>query len=132
MSSPTRRRAPSAPRAPWGRFPLSELVVLAAAGLAVVGVLSWGTSRSGSAFIGAMVLGCLAGLELALREHLAGHRHHGALLAATLALALATAVVLAGLPPLAAAVIGPTVFVLVAALLHRIYLARLARRTNTR
>jgi hypothetical protein len=131
MSPPTRRPAASAPRAPWGQFPLSELVVLAAAGLAVIGLLSWGTSRSGSAFIGAMVLGCLAGLELSLREHFAGYRHHGALLAATLALAIATGVVLAGLPLLAAALILPAVFVLAAAWLHRAYLARRARRTDT-
>lgn len=80
-----RRRAPAArgpaerPEAPWGSFPLTELTVLAALLLGVAGFLVWG--RRGQLMLGAAtLLGSLAGLELALREHLTGFRSHTTLL----------------------------------------------------
>jgi hypothetical protein len=83
-------RAPAPPRAPWGSFPLSELTVLLAVALGIYGVASWGSSRAVWAIGGATVLGCLAGLEVAVREHFAGYRSHASLLAGAVA-ALAAA-----------------------------------------
>jgi hypothetical protein len=49
--------------------------------------------------VAGFALVCLAGLEVALREHLAGYRSHSALLAAVLAVALgAAASLLTALP----------------------------------
>lgn len=73
------------PRAPWGRFPLSELLVALALICAVAGAVTWGSSRSGWLIAAATVFGCLAGLEVALREHLAGRRSRSGLLAGTIA-----------------------------------------------
>jgi hypothetical protein len=76
-----RRSAPGGPPpAPWGSFPLSELVVLIALLMLVGGFFV--TPPRGAVMIGAgLVLGSLAGLELAMREHLAGYRSHTLLLA---------------------------------------------------
>jgi hypothetical protein len=84
-AKPRRRRGgrPSIedrPPAPWGSFPLVELVVLSSIGLFVAGVIVRGT-RGGVMVICALVLGSLAGLELSIREHLAGFRSHTTLLA---------------------------------------------------
>src|SRR5215211_1919682 len=80
---PRRRGRPSAadrPAAPWGSFPLSELIILA--GLVV---LLWGLFSGGDAaekrVVGGLLLASLGGGELALREHLGGFRSHSALLA---------------------------------------------------
>ena len=61
-----------APRAPWGRFPLSELCVAAGFVAAVAGLATIGSERSFWLLGAAMSLALLAGLELALRERLAG------------------------------------------------------------
>src|SRR3954464_8118723 len=68
------------PPAPWGSFPLVELVVLAAIGLFIAGLIIRG-ERGGVMVISALVLGSLAGLELSIREHPAGFRSHTTLLA---------------------------------------------------
>jgi len=68
------------PPAPWGSFPLVELAVLAAIGLFVAGLIVRG-DRGGVMVVCALVLGSLAGLELSIREHLAGFRSHTTLLA---------------------------------------------------
>lgn len=88
---PDRRRAagrpgerPAAPQPPWGAFPLVELCVLAAIGLGVAGFVVGGRSGNGL-LVGAVLLGSVAGLEVAIREHLAGYRSHTLLLASTLA-----------------------------------------------
>src|SRR5712692_3733339 len=63
-----RRASPDdRPPAPWGGFPLVELVVLGALGLFVAGLIVRGT-RGGVMLISALVLGSLAGLELSIRE----------------------------------------------------------------
>ncbi|HEY6781169.1 MAG TPA: hypothetical protein VI111_09450 [Thermoleophilaceae bacterium] len=87
-------RPPSSerPQAPWGSFPLSELVIL----LGII-VLMWGffSGERGQERIAAgLVLASLGGGELALREHLAGFRSHSALLAGVAALAAITVVAL--------------------------------------
>lgn len=68
------------PPAPWGSVPLTEIAVFIALVSGVIGLVIWGLA--GQAMIAAAaVLGMLAGLELALREHFAGYRSHSTLLA---------------------------------------------------
>jgi hypothetical protein len=72
------------PPAPWGSFPLSELLVLVGIVLMAWGLLSW--SSAGNVRFGAgLAVAALGGLELSLREHLAGFRSHTTLLAAAAA-----------------------------------------------
>src|SRR5829696_280840 len=84
------------PSAPWGSFPLSELVIF----LGIVLIL-WGALKGsdGERFIFAgLVIASLGGGELALREHMAGYRSHSSLLAGAAAFVAVTAVAL-GLGP---------------------------------
>ena len=74
-----RRKADDRPPAPWGSFPLAELTVLAGIVMLVVGV----ASQSPTAIGVGVVLAALGGLEVSLREHLAGYRSHTTLLAGT-------------------------------------------------
>jgi hypothetical protein len=75
------RRPPrERPPAPWGRFPLVELVILLGLILLIAGFFVQGTR--GLTMIGAGVaLASLAGLELSIREHVAGYRSHSTVLA---------------------------------------------------
>jgi len=75
-----RRKADERPPAPWGSFPLAELVILAGIVLLGVGVFS----KSPTALALGVVLAALGGLEVAAREHFAGYRSHTTLLAGTL------------------------------------------------
>jgi hypothetical protein len=84
------------PRAPWGNFPLSELVILLGLVLIVWGGLS-GEDGEERLFAG-LVIASLGGGELALREHLAGYRSHTTLLAGVAAFVVVTVVAL-GLGP---------------------------------
>jgi hypothetical protein len=93
---PGRPSASERPPAPWGSFPLSELVIL----LGIVLIL-WGAARGsgGEEMLAAgLVIASLGGGELALREHLAGFRSHSALLAGVAAFVAVTIVAL-GLGP---------------------------------
>jgi hypothetical protein len=65
------------PPAPWGSFPLAELTILAGIVALVVGLFGGGPTAIG---IG-VALACLGGMEVAVREHLAGFRSHTTLLA---------------------------------------------------
>jgi hypothetical protein len=65
------------PPAPWGSFPLQELAVLVALVMLGIGLFS----GNPVAIAVGVVLGCLAGLELSLREHFAGYRSHTTLIA---------------------------------------------------
>ena len=68
------------PPAPWGTFPLVEIVVLVGIILIVAGAIVWG--RQGQTMlIAGFVLASLAGLELSVREHFAGYKSHTTLLA---------------------------------------------------
>jgi hypothetical protein len=72
----TRERPP----APWGKFPLVELVVLVAVVMLIAGFFVSGTK--GVTMIAAgMTLGMFAGLELSIREHFAGFKSHSSVLA---------------------------------------------------
>jgi hypothetical protein len=94
--TPAPRRPPASkrPPAPWGSFPLSELVILAGIVVMVWGFLS-GRDRGEERVAAGLVLASLGGGELALREHLAGYRSHSALLAGVAAFAVVTVVALA-------------------------------------
>lgn len=84
-----RRRAArdEAPPAPWGSFPLVELVTLLAIVALVAGFFVGG--ERGIALIGfGLVAGSAAGLELSIREHLAGYRSHTMILAGGIAVAV--------------------------------------------
>src|SRR4051795_8631661 len=80
-----RRGTRQAPPAPWGSFPLTELVVFIALVLGVVGFVRF-EHHSGKVMVAAaMCLGSLGGLEVSIREHFAGFRSHTTLLAASCA-----------------------------------------------
>jgi hypothetical protein len=75
------RRAPrERPPAPWGRFPLVELIVLLSLILLGAGFFVGG-ERGVIMIACGVTLGSLAGLELSIREHLAGFRSHSTVLA---------------------------------------------------
>jgi hypothetical protein len=75
-----RRSISERPRPPWGRFPLTELVALAAILLGIGWFFVEGP-QGAVMLIASLTLGSLVGLELSLREHLAGYRSHSTLLA---------------------------------------------------
>jgi hypothetical protein len=106
-----RRAGRERPQAPWGSFPLSELVILVGIGVMVWGFAS-GTGKGQERVAAGLVLASLGGAELALREHLAGYRSHSALLAGVAAFAIDTAIALT-LGPVKVwvlLVVGATVF----------------------
>ena len=78
---PGRTSIDDRPPAPWGSFPLVELVVLLGLILIVVGFIVRG-QRGGTMIVGGLALGSLAGVELSIREHFGGFRSHTTLLAA--------------------------------------------------
>jgi hypothetical protein len=106
------RRSSERPQAPWGSFPLSELVILVGIVLIVWGAVG---GRDGEErLVAGLVIASLGGGELALREHLAGYRSHSALLAGVTAFVAVTIVAL-GLGPVkiwALILVGAAVFAL--------------------
>src|SRR3954469_14324354 len=82
------------PPAPWGDFPLVELVVLIGIVLMVWGLVDWKGGGEIRFAVG-IALASLGGLELSLREHLAGFRSHTTLLSGFAAFVTVTAIVLA-------------------------------------
>jgi hypothetical protein len=97
--APAARRSakPERPPAPWGSFPLSELVILLGIVVMIWGFLS-GADRGEERVAAGLLLASLGGGELALREHLAGYKSHSALLAGVAAFVVCTAIAL-GLGP---------------------------------
>jgi hypothetical protein len=96
-AQPRPRKRPSSaerPPAPWGSFPLSELIILAGIGVLFWGLFS-GSDAGGKRVAGGLVLASLGGGELALREHLGGFRSHSALLAGVATFVVVTVIVLA-------------------------------------
>src|SRR5215217_1018369 len=93
---PPRRATGERPRAPWGSFPLSELIILIGIVLSL-----WGVARGsggGEMLVAGLVITSLGGGELALREHLGGYRSHSSLLAGVAAF-VAVSIVALGLGP---------------------------------
>jgi hypothetical protein len=78
-----RRKTREAPPAPWGSFPLTELVVLLALVFGIVGFIRFEHQSGKVMVVAAMCLGSLGGLEVSIREHFAGYRSHTTLLAAS-------------------------------------------------
>lgn len=72
-----RREREQRPPAPWGSFPLQELSVLVGLVILIAGAIQ----TSPRLIVVGIALACLGGLELTLREHLAGYRSHTILLA---------------------------------------------------
>jgi hypothetical protein len=96
VSAVPRRATGDRPPAPWGSFPLSELIIL-------VGILLtlWGAARGsggGEMLVAGLVITSLGGGELALREHMGGYRSHSSLLAGVAAFVVVSIVAL-GLGP---------------------------------
>ena len=80
------------PPAPWGSFPLVELVTLVGIVLLVLGFFVVKGDQGAVMVVVGVVLGGLAGLELSIREHFVGYRSHTLLLSGFIA-----AIVLAAL-----------------------------------
>ncbi|HEX2232937.1 MAG TPA: hypothetical protein VHG69_06190 [Thermoleophilaceae bacterium] len=104
------------PPAPWGSFPLSELLILAGIALMAWGLFSW-NSAGNARFAAGLALASLGGAELAVREHLAGYRSHSTLLAGVTAFLVVTALAIGPGPNtvwvlvlIAAAVFGPAFY----------------------
>lgn len=68
----------------WGAFPLTELVILAGIVLMTWGFLSG--EPGDPKIVGGLAIASIAGLELAVREHVTGFRSHTTLLAGALAI----------------------------------------------
>jgi hypothetical protein len=96
MARSSRSPREERPQAPWGSFPLSELVILIGIVLIVWGVLSGGDGEE--RFVAGLAVASVGGAELALREHLAGYRSHSTLLAGVAAFVAVTVIGL-GLGP---------------------------------
>jgi hypothetical protein len=79
-----RRRAGSdRPAAPWGSFPLTEIVILVGVLLLVVGFFIPPPQGFVMIAVG-LGLASLAGLELSIREHFAAYRSHTLLLSSAI------------------------------------------------
>lgn len=107
----------------WGAFPLTELLVLAGIVLMVWGFLEGGGANRKLA--AGLAVASLAGLELAIREHVTGFRSHSTLLAGVaailtiLALGLGAGVDILGWLLVAAAVAFAAAFAALRALFRR-------------
>jgi hypothetical protein len=84
-----RRRASADDRPPalWGDFPLSEIVVFIGILLLIAGFFVAPPQGFVMIAVG-LGLGSLAGLELSIREHLAGYRSHTLVLSAAVGIPL--------------------------------------------
>lgn len=119
-AQPARRPAKSneRPPAPWGSFPLAELTVLAGIVVLVIGLVNQSPTGIG---VG-VVLGGLGGLEVSLREHLAGYRSHTTLLAGTVfVLVVGTLLYLVGLILAVCLGIGAVAFIVAFVALRRAF-----------
>jgi hypothetical protein len=122
------------PPAPWGSFPLVEIVVLVGLVMLVAGLFVQGSQGRVLLSTG-LALGALAGLELSIREHFAGYRSHTALLAAAAAvatLALFFYVLPDALPPGARLVVAAVVGVVAGIGLARAFRARAGQTVKLR
>jgi hypothetical protein len=86
------------PKPPWHPIPLVEICVLLAIVLLVVGALDYESDRGKLLLVAGMVLGSLAGLDTAVREHLTGYRSHTTVISALPAVLAAATLFFAGAP----------------------------------
>lgn len=106
------------PQAPWGSFPLAELVILAGLVLLVVGFVSGSVTALAVGF----TLAALGGLEVAAVEHFAGYRSHTTLLAGPAFVVIAGCLIyFAGLAPLISLAIAAAAFAAAFLLLRRAF-----------
>jgi lysylphosphatidylglycerol synthetase-like protein (DUF2156 family) len=106
------------PPAPWGSFPLAELTILAGIVALVVGFFGGGPTAIG---VGVGLAG-LGGMEVAIREHLAGYRSHTTLLAgAVFVFVVALLFYVAGQLLAVALGVGAVAFLVVFLLLRRAF-----------
>jgi hypothetical protein len=94
LPEPARRRDPNRrpklderPPPLWAPFPLTELLVLAGLVLMVWGFLEGGGQAANAKLAAGLAVASLAGLELAIREHVTGFRSHTTLLSGVIAIA---------------------------------------------
>jgi hypothetical protein len=83
------RRRPTLDERPpplWAPFPLTELLVLAGIVLMGWGFLDGGGRAANAKLAAGLAIASLAGLELAIREHVTGFRSHTTLLAGATAI----------------------------------------------
>jgi hypothetical protein len=122
------------PPAPWGSFPLVEVVVLVGLVMLVAALFVNGP-RSTVLLATGLALGSLAGLELSIREHFGGYRSHTILLAAAAGVAVLAFLFYAVpdlLPPAARIGVGALVAALAAFGLARAFRARAGRLVKLR
>ncbi len=106
------------PPAPWGSFPLAELTILAGIVALLVGLFGGGPTAIG---VGVALAG-LGGLEVSIREHLAGYRSHTTLLAgAVFVLVVGVLFYVAGLILAICLAIGAAAFLAAFFLLRRAF-----------
>lgn len=109
----------------WGSFPLTELLVLAGLVLMVWGFVEGGGGGANAKLAAGLAVASLAGLELAVREHVTGFRSHTTLLAGVaailtiLALGLGAGIDVLGWLLIAAAVAFAAAFAALRALFRR-------------
>lgn len=116
---PTGPSGDGRPEAPWGKFPLMEIAVMA--GLVMIGIGLFGGSPT--LLLGGLLVASVGGLELALREHFAGYRSHTTLLAFVAAVGSACVGFFAiGLDIRFSLAVGVLVFALAFTLLRRAFI----------
>jgi hypothetical protein len=93
-----RPRIDERPKAPWHPFPLVELCALVGIGLLIGGLFNAQEDSGRLMIVAGMVLGSLAGLDTAIREHFAGFKSHSTLLAGLPTVLVAGTVYFAGAP----------------------------------
>jgi hypothetical protein len=105
-----RAEGPKRPTAPWGSFPLTEIVILIALVMLIAGFVV--TPPRGFYLLATgLVLGSLAGLELGIREHYSGYRSHSLLLAGAIAVpVLAGLLIWKPIPPVAGLAVAGLIF----------------------
>jgi hypothetical protein len=120
------------PPAPWGKFPLIELTVLAGIVMLILGLLVVQGESGITLVISGLALASIGGMDTAIREHFAGYRSHTLILAG-----IPAAIVLAGLffagpdslPTPARVGIAAVVYVGAAVLLVRVFRSRSGGRS---
>jgi uncharacterized BrkB/YihY/UPF0761 family membrane protein len=138
-AAPAPRRRPKPiederPPAPWGSFPLVEVMVLIALAMLVAALIVDGP-RSTALLVTGLALGSLAGLELSIREHFSGFRSHTALLAGVAGVAVLALLFYAvpdAMPPAARLAVGAAVTLAAAYVLARTFRARSGRLVKIR
>ena len=111
------------PPAPWGNFPLVELCILIGIILLVAGFVVRG-ERGITMVIGGMALASLGGLELSIREHIAGFRSHTTLLSGAIALGAMAVTYFTAREQVVVLLVGVTVFLGAFLVMRQVFVRR--------